>query len=243
MFQNIKFLFILILGAGLTACSFALHKTVQANVIPLKNSDYQSNIVDSIVQPYKVVLDKEMNELLGSAEVDFIPARPNSNLGNLLADAMLERGKTLVTQTFNSTSKSNIVCILNFGGMRSTLNKGNLTLGDVFKVLPFDNQLVVVKMKASSMSLIQKWLKESNGHPIAGFSLNGNDVLNAEKQTFQNEDFWIVTSDYLLNGGDKADFFSEKIEVNFTNLLLRDVFIEYLKKEKVLKNNVELRIQ
>ncbi len=230
------------MGAGFTACSFGLHKTISGNVIAVKDSEKSTNAIDSIVSPYKIELDKEMNEIIGLAEVDFIPARPNSNLGNLLADVMLERGKNTLITTFNSIEKTNVVCILNFGGMRSTLNKGNLSLGDVFKVLPFDNQLVLVKMKASSMTQIQAWLKESNGHPIAGFKVDSSAILTTDDKSFPYEDFWIITSDYLLNGGDKAAFFNQKIDVQYPKLLLRDVFIDYLKKEKVLKNNLELRI-
>ena len=242
MFKYISIISLLIIGAGFSACSFGLHKTISGNVIAVKDNEHKTNTIDSIVQPYKVELDKEMNEIIGFAEVDFIPARPNSNLGNLLADVMLERGKNALSITFNSIEKTNVVCILNFGGMRTSLNKGNLSLGDVFKVLPFDNQLVLVKMKANSMLQIQAWLKESNGHPIAGFKIDGNAISTSDEKPFPEEDFWIVTSDYLLNGGDKAAFFSEKIDVQYPKLLLRDVFIDYLKKEKILKNNLELRI-
>ena len=243
MFKYISLISLLIIGAGFTACSFGLHKTISGNVLAVKDSEKSTNVIDSIVSPYKIELDKEMNEIIGLAEVDFIPARPNSNLGNLLADVMLEKGKNTLITTFNSIEKTNVVCILNFGGMRTSLNKGNLNLGDVFKVLPFDNQLVLVKMKASSMTQIQAWLKESNGHPIAGFKLDGTTILTSDDNAFPTEDFWIVTSDYLLNGGDKAAFFSEKMDVQYPKLLLRDVLIDYLKKEKVLKNNLELRMQ
>jgi 5'-nucleotidase len=63
-------------------------------------------------------------------------------LGNLIADAVLSGGKSAGDAQF---------CVLNAGGIRHDLPEGNLTYGDVFKVLPFENFLALVQLKGSEL--------------------------------------------------------------------------------------------
>lgn len=229
----LKNIIYLIIGAGVTACSFALNKTISAKAIPVSNSIKTNNSVDSMVNPYKLQLDQEMNEKITFAEVNFINEKPSGNLGNLIADKMLEQAK--------SNLYPNMMCLLNFGGLRATINQGDVTLGDIFKVLPFDNYLVYVKLKAEAAPELKDWLIKTGGQPTAGFYLEKGKLLDANKKDWPDADFWVLTSDYLLNGGDNANFFKKNIEVVQTNILMRDFFIKAV-KGKVLSDNMEKRI-
>jgi len=46
--------------------------------------------------------------------------------------------------------------------------------------------------------------------------------------------FWVITSDYLMNGGDKMAFFSKREEVNLTGRLMRDALITEAKEQGTL---------
>lgn len=229
----LKNIIYVIIGAGVTACSFALHKTISVKTIPVSNTVQTNNSIDSMVNPYKLQLDKEMNEKISFAEVNFINEKPSGNLGNLIADKMLEQAK--------SDLYPNMICVLNFGGLRATINQGDVTLGDIFKVLPFDNYLVYVKLKAETVPELKEWLIKNGGQPTAGFYLEKGKLLDANRKDWLETDFWVLTSDYLLNGGDNANFFKKNTEVIQTNILMRDFFISAV-KGKSLKDNKEQRI-
>jgi len=47
--------------------------------------------------------------------------------------------------------------------------------------------------------------------------------------------FWVITSDYLLNGGDKMTFFTKRTNVNETGKLLRNVLIEEARSQGKLR--------
>jgi 2',3'-cyclic-nucleotide 2'-phosphodiesterase (5'-nucleotidase family) len=227
---------IFIIGAGLSACSFGKKAFVSSNVLPIDNHYSNSRKVDSIVSPYKVQLDAEMNQVVTFAEVDFVNNKPWGNLGNLVADIILEKGKTFV-------SDSNVVCLINFGGLRAPLNKGEITLGDIFKVMPFDNQMVLVKMPAGTMEEIRTYLKTSGGEPIAGFTIDDLNIFDSKGKNWSTKEFWVVTSDYLMNGGDRMYFFQKRVETIEPGILFRDVLIEYVQKQAVLKDKQEPRIK
>lgn len=231
--------FILIaVGAGLLACS-------SVNTISLVSSDSNNsdvvfqgndaNAIDSIVSPYRMELEAEMNEVIAYAERPFDKGRPGGSLNNWAADALLE------SQIENARLAGPTFSLLNVGGLRNTINEGEVTLGDIFKVMPFDNEIVWVEMPVESLSAIADYLTNSGGEPIAGAKLiNGKleiDGMNAETKTV-----WILTSDYLMNGGDRMDFFQQKISVTHSNELLRDAFIRMAKKQKMLVWSDELRI-
>ena len=228
--------YIFILGAGLSACSFGKQTFVNGKSIPLSAEYANSRSVDSIVSPYKIELDKEMNQVIAQAEVDFINQRPNGNLGFLVADILLEKGNEILPS-------ESMICMINTGGLRAPISKGNVLLGDVFKLMPFDNQFILVKMPANSIIDIKEYLKKSGGEPISGFKILQDSIFNGQNETWKMKDFWVVTSDYLLNGGDNMNFFKDKLEVKNPNLLLRNVILEGLQKRKSLGEISEIRIK
>jgi 2',3'-cyclic-nucleotide 2'-phosphodiesterase (5'-nucleotidase family) len=64
-----------------------------------------------------------------------------------MADVTLNRGNTV----FNQRKKKKIdICLLNQGGIRSTLPKGNVTSRTAFKIMPFENSLVVVALRRTN---------------------------------------------------------------------------------------------
>ena len=228
--------YIFILGAGLSACSFGKQTFVNGKSIPLTADYSNSRSVDSIVSPYKFELDKEMNQVIAIAEVDFTNQRPNGNLGFLVADILLEKGKAFIPN-------QPMICLINTGGLRAPISKGNILLGDVFKLMPFDNQFLLVKMPGKSIFEIREYLQKSGGEPISGFSISQDSIFNAQNEIWKEEDFWVVTSDYLLNGGDNMVFFQQKIDVYDANLLLRNVILDGFKSRQKLVSRSEIRIK
>lgn len=193
---------IVLIGAGVTACSSYLQPQVTRDV----NQRIDQNVIgnpeiDSLVAPFKRELDKEMSQIIGKSFVDFQVARPSSNLGSWVADAALN----YVVQVEQMNNEP-VICLLNTGGIRAALSKGSITKGDIFKVMPFDNRLVAVKLPISVKSEILAYLKMTGGEPIAGFTVqNGAFVLSNESNT--NDYIWVITTDFLANGGDKMLFF------------------------------------
>jgi 2',3'-cyclic-nucleotide 2'-phosphodiesterase (5'-nucleotidase family) len=243
MFKNISLFILLIIGAGLTACSFALNKKISSERITVLNTESkEQNSIDSIVNPFKKELQIEMNQKIAFAEVDFINERYNGNLGSLVADVFLEKGKQL-----DEVKKSGLdaVCVINWGGLRASINKGDVLLNDVYKLLPFDNYLVAVKLQKKTFLDIQKWIIRSGGHPIAGFRIEKDKIIDAQGNEIlvenNTEEIWVITNDYLMNVGDNAVFFTTNSGIVQSNYLLRDVFLEKIKNTS-MKDIQEKRI-
>jgi 2',3'-cyclic-nucleotide 2'-phosphodiesterase (5'-nucleotidase family) len=177
-----------------------------------------------------------MNQVLGFSKDNFEIQRPSSSLMNWCADAIF------ANQTKNVKLIQPIFCLLNTGGLRSTIGKGTVSLGDIYKLMPFDNTIVWVELPISSIAEIEKYLSQSGGEPIANAKLeNGKLLINGNNEKMTH--FWVLTSDYLMNGGDKMSFFEQRTNAIMNGKLLRNAFIEEVKSQDTLIFNEELRIK
>ena len=231
----VRYILYFIFGAGLIACSSVHNIFIASNTTVISDHLEQNNQADSLILPYRLSLEKEMRVVISKSKNNFTKSRPNSSLGNWSADAIL-----------NSVDKSvfglkSYFCLLNYGGLRSVLNKGDVYLEDIYKLMPFDNEIVVVELPFSSLEKIKKYIISSGGEPISNAILKFNKI-NFTSPVTDNYSFYVITSDYLMNGGDNMSFFQDKINVIHTNILLRDAMILEAKRQKYLVFNKENRI-
>jgi len=231
----IKIIISVFLGAGLLACSSVSVKSVSSSSTPVKTNTQTNSEIDALISPYRDSMNTEMNQIIATADTNFIVERPCGNLNNWVADAIF------VSETKTVRMAIPIFCLLNTGGIRTTLNKGDITIGDVFKIAPFDNEIVWVRMPISSLPKIQEYLLKSGGEPISNAQLvNGKLIINGVDS--ETKEFIIITSDYLFNGGDNMSFFRDNLEVTFKEKLMRDALIEEAKIQGTLVSNTENRI-
>jgi len=144
-----------------------------------------NNYINSIFSIY----EDELNELYGSSEYDLI-IRPEGTtdshyiycryqectVGNLLTDAFKAAG--------NSEA-----AIINGGGVRSSLSKGNLTRSQIMAIAPFFNNLYVKKLTGQCIldALefgVSKHPSASGGFPqVSGISFDIDTSLNSTVET------------------------------------------------------------
>ncbi|MBM3164037.1 MAG: 5'-nucleotidase C-terminal domain-containing protein [Bacteroidetes bacterium] len=191
--------------------------------------------ISSIIQPYSDSLTAEMGEVIGRADTSFDLSYPNSNLMNWVADALLQQETQAVKM------REPVVVLLNAGGLRSSINRGDITVGDLYKLMPFDNVVAWVRLPVERIPDIEKNLSQqakgvalSNARFEKGKLMVGNLLPEHTHITF-------ITSDYLAYGGDKMTFFLQPESVSVSQHNLRDVFIQAVKQQGTLSNRTEKR--
>ncbi|MDR1877906.1 MAG: 5'-nucleotidase C-terminal domain-containing protein, partial [Flavobacteriaceae bacterium] len=154
-----------------------------------------SNYIKEIA-PYKNRLDSIMNQPITYAKEDFTKEGYSSNEGNLLADLLLDFSKKYAIPAPD-------FCLLNIGGVRTIIPKGTVTVGNIFEVAPFENEIAFVRLDASQMKEMFDYLgKEKKGHPLAGIKIaykkgKLHSVEIGGKPFDPNKKYWVVTIDYL----------------------------------------------
>src|SRR5438552_5865060 len=111
---------------------------MDARLIEVKNIKPAPDVA-KIIDPYVEKVNKKISEILGEATDDLTYSRTGeSPLGDLVADAFREKGKTQIG-------------IQNIGGIRARISKGKITWGNVFEVLPFYNTMVTLKLTGAQL--------------------------------------------------------------------------------------------
>lgn len=223
---------------AITACNPTKIQSVQVKDVSLSDSlQLIDKEIASLILPYKEELEKSMNEVLNTTNTEMIKATPEGLLGNFVADLCLKVGQELYTP---KNDKPIDICVLNNGGLRTSLPHGNITRGKVFELMPFENQLVVLTLPGSAMQKLIDYTAQKGGIPVSNMTLEieGNAAKNVTIGDYPfnpNNNYKVITSDYLAHGGDEMNFFSEHTSMEIVNIKIRDAIIKYMVDEK--KNN------
>lgn len=156
--------------------------------------------IEAIIAPYREPLQKSMSETLCYSDANATKELPEGSLGNLITDILR---KEIEIQTNTPID----ICFLNHGGLRTEWPKGAITRSMVFELMPFENELQIIQMNSNQLEGMLKLIAAKGGSPISGlrmeivngqlsdYTLEGD--LNKEKTLYN-----VLTSDYLVNGGD-----------------------------------------
>jgi 2',3'-cyclic-nucleotide 2'-phosphodiesterase (5'-nucleotidase family) len=247
VFRHLIFALLLSL---IVACSTTPKlKKVESSAIELNaQSAIADKEVEQLINPYKNKMDSVMNDVLVVSEQPLTKGLPESSLGDFTSDAVLKKTNDVYKPT--DTYKANI-CLLNNGGLRSELPKGNITRGNAFGLMPFENSIVILTLSGEKTKQLFEYLVENNGAPFAGATLKAKAKKITElkingKDFDVTKTYKVVTSDYLASGGDKYNFFKDPIKIESLNYKLRDAIIDYMidehKKGNTLKVSTDGRI-
>lgn len=184
--------------------------------------------------------------------------KKETELGNLLTDAMLDQAKEI--------DKDIVVAFQNGGGIRSAINQGEITLGEILTVLPFGNTLVSMKLTGSEIQealerSVSTYPKENGGFlhvsglkftfdsskPVGSrvqkVEVKGKDGVYATLQ--KSSEYSIVTHAFTAKGGDGYPVFKRAYDdgrVNDLGLSDWENVRRYVIKIKNVNPKIEGRI-
>lgn len=195
-----------------------------------RSLDAEDTETAALIAPYKAKMEAEMNDVLGTAAHTLEKAKPESTLGNWMADLFYEQ--------ISEYNKGDIdFASMNYGGIRiPTLQQGEVTRGKLYELMPFDNLLVVVHADAATVRAFADNAAKNGGIPVSKqlrFTIKNGKAENItiKGQPLQeNKIYKIGVSDYVANGGDDCSFFIDKKRDDL-GVLMRDAIIDYVKKQ------------
>lgn len=184
---------------------------------------------DSIISPYSKVLGDQMQKELVICTSDLTKDGNEMTLGNFVCDA--------VKWAYDSIAKTkqNVIVLMNRGGLRANINKGMITVNSIFELMPFDNSLVAVEITGKELEQIVERVLEKK-HAFLGMVIHANKNENAvtiEGNAIQAETkYTILTSDFLVNGGDGFTFGNHVLNEKKLYFMIRDAIINYCRHLK-----------
>ncbi len=242
MFQRI---FVLFFTSTLVACSTPnLPLSLSYKGYSVNGANANDTALSNLIQPYAKDVNLTMGRVIGFSNTSLIKKLPESGLGNFMADCM----KQMASKQYNQTID---IAFMNQGGIRAPINKGNITIGNVYELMPFDNLLVVQEVKGNVLEQFIQLIAADGGWPIsAGSSFiiqnkKATNIMINGKPIDLNKMYLTANSDYVANGGSNAAML-KAIPFQNRGYLLRDALIDYIneftKAGKPIEGKIENRV-
>jgi len=217
----------------LFSCSTSYNiQSSDSNITEVKAS--ADSIVLAIIAPYQKAIEAEMNEILTYSKIRLTKKGTESLLGNFVTDLCLNYSDAHL-------------CVMNNGGLRTSIDKGPISRGKIYELMPFENELVVLELNKEDYLGLLDYICKRGGEPFSGINITmnkeGNVINNTWPVNFENnEKVKVLTSDYLANGGDKMSFFQNKEQYKL-GLKLRDAIIDHCEKNDTIISRLDGRIK
>ena len=198
----------------------------------LDQQAFRDTAFTNIINQYKLGLDAQMNQIVSVTSEAMMSGRPESLLSNYIADAMLAIGNEFCKE--NKLGYGVDLSIINNGGLRTSLPKGEITTGKLYELLPFENKLVIVGMKGSDLQNVLKYLAVKDGEGVSGIKMGirGDEAVDVKiggKALDLNKIYHIISIDYLVNGGDGMNSFKKRENFRHIHMKLRKAVIDHAK--------------
>lgn len=223
----------------------------------------------ALLAQYSEAIDEKKNEIINTSSSKLCNERvPGSNhsSGSLCTESserefLKKHGSVMaqiVSQAFLDLSLRSDIAIQNTGGVRTSINKGEVSVGHAFDVLPFSNFLVNLDMTGQEIvntledAIDNVAVNNSSGAFPSAANLRfyvdmnkdkGERVTQVEVRR-RGDSEWssidlsatyvVVTNDFIAAGGDRYDsmlpIYQDPARREDTGLLYTDSLINYIKK-------------
>lgn len=203
------------------------------DVVDFSTSGSDDQQVKEIYDQYYEELSPEINRTVGTlvGTLDRYSSYNNvSSYGQLLTDTMLNYGKSL--------DEDVCLSLHNTGGIRDNLYPGEVTVGDIYKTLPFDNDFLIIKTTGYYLKEVLAYyynnyyggVKNLESH----FAFTNGDLIENDK-TYS----FITITFVAINSYESSPFnlYSEHFEMVYTSMLssklvfARDLIVEEFEKQ------------
>ncbi len=210
----------------LTPCIHAQGISVSYSGYPIDGNTKKDSSLSSFLSYYRDSVSKSMNVVIGFSVSGLYKHQPESGLGNFMCDAIKTIGENVFKQHIDAA-------FVNYGGVRSYLPKGNITVGNIFELMPFDNIMVLQRVKGDSLLSFLNHIAKNNGWPLYGVSMGisnkkaVNILINGNPLSADST-YTIANSDYVANGGDNTNMLKVFPKIS-KGYLVRDALLAYVR--------------
>jgi len=228
-----RFILMLLTGFVLNACqSPSSPEFSSANIHDLDSTIVPDAEIEASIAPLRDSLESIMHEVIGENQQTIYPGKPGTSLSNFVADLI----KKAAEKEINKKDKTSlpVIAVINIKGLRAPLPEGKIEVEDIFALMPFENQMVILTHSGKEIRELFRHMGESNGDGIAGasFTYNDGEVINPQvnREPLKEDTlYYVATSDYLAEGGDHYNIFAGAEEKYTSSRKIRDLIIDHIR--------------
>lgn len=203
----------------LTSCGNKRYtiSSISGRYIPVVETMISDTGMVNFVGKYKAEVDRRMNQSIGYSDLYMEVGHPESLLVNFTSDAMMQ-----LSSVYSQVGKIDF-SVMNIYGHRASMPKGEITIGSIYKIYPFDNALVTIQLKGKYVTEMFESYAKVNRTGVSSnvrIKIKGGKLTEAlidGKPVDNNKMYTIVTLDYLAEGNDGVSAMKNASSIDETN--------------------------
>ncbi len=169
-----------------------------------------------------------VKEVIGYSEKEMLRYRPQCELSNWFTDFLRHK-------TAELTERKVDVAIYNFGGIRTDMPQGPITVDDIMSMFPFRNTLCYVALKGADLRAIFEYLAQTQMQAVSGVQLVIRDqklesVKVGGEPLDDKKTYGVATINFLLTGGDGLFIAKNAQELIDSGVYVKDAIIPYIQR-------------
>jgi 2',3'-cyclic-nucleotide 2'-phosphodiesterase (5'-nucleotidase family) len=200
--------------------------------IPVTSAIPDDPALAAYIAPYAARIKASFGQPLVKAPQGLFRGRRGEEnlLGYWVADTMREAAEHAIDAPVR-------FAITNSGGLRANLRPGQLKVEDIYELMPFENELVVVELTgAEVVQVVREGLLRRGGEPSSGVrvKVEGTPAKATLTITWADgspidpaEVVKVATTDYLYGGGDSIPTLKKGRRPFTTGLTLRQILLDH----------------
>ncbi|XP_006823452.1 snake venom 5'-nucleotidase-like [Saccoglossus kowalevskii] len=243
------------------------------NPILLDNSTAEDPDTLSEIMKWTQPLEEYRYNIIGRTNVNLIGDRmvcrlEECNMGNMVTDAVIHENIKYPDEVkWNHVS----MAIWNSGGIRASLEIGDITVAELMTVFPFGNTVDIIVLKGEHLlgalehSVHRYSAIQAHGEflQMSGIRVeyditrpSGDRVVDVQVQCVEcenhvpvyepldlNKEYAVITTNFIANGGDGYDVIRDNKIEHETGSMELEVIADYIETLSPLYNGLESRIQ
>ncbi len=215
-----------------TTASIANYKIVSAAGEPEAMDDRWDATPDAkakeLLATYRTKVDSVMALACGTSDVSMEPMKPESALSNWIADILREA-------SLHHAGHEADVAVFNIGAIRQAITKGEVTYGNFYQLLPFDNACFVVTLTGKQLKQLFREMATAGGEAVSGARITAaadKTLLTAtvgDKEIDEDANYRVATTDYVAEGNGGLVTMKEAVDRYEMGTDLRSLVIDHVK--------------
>jgi 2',3'-cyclic-nucleotide 2'-phosphodiesterase (5'-nucleotidase family) len=235
-----QLLLLAFLAGGCASGEATLHHNTdrQGSLIAYPNPDPE---IEMMLDSYRDSLNTVFGEPIATIRDTLRFGRPESSLGNIVADAIRFRAGAELGRFVH-------IGIIGDSSFKLYFEPGELTRGEILEFMPYDNHLVILTLSGDDVVKLANTIAEQGGSPVSGLRFRITDskaagVLVNSQVLERDKSYLVATSSWAADGGDLFPAlwnYSDRIDLDIS---IRELYIDYFRSRREINPATDGRIR
>ncbi len=237
----LRALFAISLAILLTSCSVFRPAVTEEDEPQLEYPGPDSEIL-RMLDDHRGLMDRQMGIKIATIKDTLRFDKPEGALGNMVSDAIRNRAGNELGRYIN-------MGIIGESSFKLFFEPGQLTLGELYEFMPYDNHLVVLTLSGDKVYELVNQVAALGGAPVSGVRFRIDEENRARGVLVNSEvidpdkKYRIATSSWAANGGDVFPALWEAEERIDLDISVRSVYIDYFRGRSEIYDFTDGRIR